>query len=375
MRRMRAFIYDRPRWPEFAWDDRALGTPLARLRHKQGRLQGRMESLAPPLRAQAQLAVLTSDIVRTSAIEGELLDPTQVRSSVARKLGLESGGLVKVGRDVEGIVEVMLDATRHFDRPLTRARLFGWQAALFPTGRSGLRRIAVGRWRPASAGPMQVVSGPVGREKVHFEAPEASQVPSEMKRYLEWFNAPASADPVLHAAVAHLWFVTVHPFEDGNGRIGRAIADMALARAEGTSERFYSMSTQIDHERQEYYRQLERTQRGGLDITGWMEWFLACLERAVDGSDRTLSGVLEKARLWQQINRRPVNDRQQRVINRMLGPFEGPLTTSKYAKLAKCSSDTALRDIQELLERRILVQNPGGGRSTSYRLGEAERVR
>jgi len=333
-----------------------------------------MEAFGFDLRAEASLTVLTSDVVNSSAIEGEVLNREEVRSSIARRLGLDVAGLPKPGRDVEGVVEMMLDATQNFEAPLTKERLFNWHAALFPTGRSGMGRITVGGWRPNEAGAMQVVSGPIGREKVHFEAPAAERLDSEMTALLGWFNAAPPLDPVLKAAVAHFWFVTIHPFEDGNGRIARAIADMALARADGTKERFYSMSAQIEVERKDYYRQLEAAQRGDLDITSWLTWFLGCLGRALEGAEQVLASVLYKAKLWQRINRRPVNDRQRLVINRMLDGFQGFLTTSKYAKLAKCSPDTALRDIRELLERRVLVQNPGGGRSTSYRLADPEMV-
>jgi len=368
------YIYERPAWPKLTWDSDALASPLAAVRHKQGRLLGRMEALGFDLRAEASLTVLTSDVVKSSAIEGAVLNPEEVRSSIARRLGLDVAGLPKAGRDVEGVVEMMLDATRNYEKPLTKKRLFDWHASLFPTGRSGMRKIKVGAWRGKEDGPMQVVSGPYGRERVHFEAPEAERLNSEMSGFIKWFNAPASVDPVLKAALAHFWFVTIHPFEDGNGRIARAIADMALARADGTKDRFYSMSSQIEAERKDYYLELERAQRGKLDITPWLDWFLGCLGRALDGAEAALSVVLNKAKLWQRVNRRPVNDRQRLVINRLLNGFKGFLTTSKYAKLAKCSTDTALRDIQELLARRILVQNPGGGRSTSYRLADPDEV-
>jgi len=369
------YIHRKPGWPEFAWDHDVLAAPLALVRHRQGLLLGKMESLGFDLRAEASLTTLTSDVVKSSAIEGEALNPEEVRSSIARRLGLDAAGLPKAGRDVEGVVEMMLDATQSFESPLTRERLFGWHAALFPTGRSGVRRIAAGSWRPAEAGAMRVVSGPIGRERVHFEAPEADRIDGEMAAFLRWFNAPPEIDPVLRAGVAHFWFVTIHPFEDGNGRIARAIADLSLARADGTSERFYSMSSRIETERKDYSLRLESAQRAGHDITPWLEWFLNCLDRALDAADETLAAVLYKARLWQRINRRPVNERQRLVINRMLDGFDGFLTTSKYAKLAKCSTDTALRDIRELLQRSIIVQNPGGGRSTSYRLADAEIVR
>jgi Fic family protein len=334
-----------------------------------------MEALGFDLQVTASLSVLTSEVVKSSAIEGEVLDPQEVRSSIARRLGLDEAGLPKAGRDVEGVVEMTLDATRNYESPLTAERLFDWHAALFPTGRSGMTRITVGAWRPGGSGPMQAVSGPLGRQRVHFEAPEPERLPSEMVRFLDWFNAPAPLDPVLRAGLAHFWFVTIHPFEDGNGRIARAIADLALARADGTKERFYSMSAQIEAERKEYYFQLEAAQRGELDITRWLAWFLACLGRAIEGAEGTLAAVLHKAEMWRRINRDPVNERQRLVINRLLDGFQGYLTSSKYAKLAKCSADTALRDIRELVDRGILIQNPGGGRSTSYRLAAPEEVR
>lgn len=370
-----AYIHEQPGWPDFHWDSETLAAPLASVRHKQGRLLGKMEALGFDLRSEASLSVLTSDVVKSSAIEGEALDPEEVRSSIARRLGLDVGGLPKASRNVEGIVEMMLDATQSYAEDLTQERLFAWHASLFPTGRSGMSRIAVGQWRPHEAGAMQVVSGPIGRETVHFEAPTADKLEAEMTSFLCWFNTQPTTDPVLKAGLAHFWFVTIHPFEDGNGRIARAIADMALASADGTKERFYSMSSQIEVERKEYYRQLEFAQRGDLDVTRWLSWFLDCLDRALDGAEQTLSGVLNKARVWEQINRQPVNERQRNVINRMLNGFEGFLTTSKYAKLAKCSPDTALRDIQELVQRGIILQNPGRGRSTSYRLGGPDDIR
>jgi Fic family protein len=362
------FIHRKRGWPALTWESGAIEAALAALRHRQGRLLGRMESLGFELRSEASLQILTSDVVKSSAIEGEILNPTEVRSSIARRLGLDVGGLSKSGRDVEGIVELMLDATQRFDQPLSAERMWSWHAALFPTGRSGLRRIAVGRWRPKEAGAMQVVSGPIGRERVHFEAPDAERLPEEMRAFIEWFNGVGAIDPVLKAGLAHFWFVTIHPFEDGNGRIARALADMLLARADGTKDRFYSMSSQIEEEREGYYVALEIAQRGGLDITSWLVWFLGCLDRAIGRADHTLAGVLAKAALWQQISRHPINERQRMVINRVLDGFEGSLTTSKYAKLAKCSSDTALRDIRELIDLGVLVQGESGGRSTSYRI-------
>jgi Fic family protein len=370
-----AYIHERPGWPKLTWDTEALMGALAAVRHKQGRHLGKMEALGFDLRAEASLATLTDEVVKSSAIEGEHLNSEEVRSSIARRLGLDVAGLPRPSREVEGVVEMMLDATRNCDAPLTEERLFGWHAALFPTGRSGMHRITVGAWRTGDAGPMQVVSGPMGRERVHFQAPDAKRLKTEMKQFLAWFNGPPDVDPVLKAGVAHLWFVTIHPFDDGNGRIARAIADMALSQADETKDRFYSMSSGMERERKEYYRELESAQRGDLDITRWLAWFLGCLDRSIEDADRTLGSVLNKAKLWQRINRSPVNERQRRVINRMLDDFQGHLTTSKYAKLSKCSSDTALRDIRELVDGRIFVKNPGRGRSTSYRLAEPDEVR
>lgn len=367
------WIHEHQNWPTFTWDAEALVSKLADLRHRQGRLLGRMEGLGFELKRDANLSALTDDVVKSSAIEGENLDPEEVRSSIARRLGMDVAGLVPASRDVEGIVEMMLDATQQFSKPLTKSRLFDWHGALFPTGRSGMRRIAVGGWRNMDAGPMQVVSGPVGKQKVHFEAPGADRLEDEMEAFLEWFDNGDDIDPVIKAGVAHLWFVTIHPFEDGNGRIARAIGDMALARAEGAPERFYSLSSQIEAEREHYYDQLEKQQRSAPDITDWLSWFLDCFGNAIADAETTLGKVLFKARLWDAINQRPVNERQRLIINRMLeDDFEGFMNTSKYAKLTKCSNDTALRDIQALKERGILIQNPGGGRSTSYRLPDRD---
>jgi Fic family protein len=327
-----------------------------------------MEGLRFQLRAEAVLASLTEEVLKSSEIEGEVLDRDQVRSSIARRLGLDIGALEPIDRNVEGVVEMMLDATQKFGEPLTEDRLFGWHAALFPTGRSGMSRITVGGWRSGEAGPMQVVSGPIGRERVHFQAPDASRLKTEMKAFLKWFNAGESIDPVLKAAVAHLWFATIHPFDDGNGRIARAIADMSLARSEGSPRRFYSMSTQIRAERKSYYDILEATEKGGLDITAWLTWFLACLDHAFDGAETILGAVLTKARFWGMHSNQNLNERQRAVINRLLDGFEGNLTSSKWASLTKASQDTALRDISELLDLRILVKAPGRGRSTSYAL-------
>jgi Fic family protein len=368
------YIHQRPDWPNLTWDAAKLTPALAAVRHKQGRLLGRMEGLGFELRQEASLTTLISDVVKSSAIEGENLDPIEVRSSIAQRLGLDVGGLPPASRDVDAVVEMMLDATQRFEVPLTAERLFGWHAALFPTGRSGTHKITVGAWRTGESGPMQVVSGPIGKEKVHFEAPEAARLKSEMKKFLNWFESTAEIDPVIRAGVAHLWFVTIHPFEDGNGRIARAIADMALARSDGSKDRFYSMSSEIEREKKRYYLELESQQKSDTNITPWLTWFLACLERALDAAEQSLGAVLLKARVWERINHRPVNARQRAVINRMLGGFEGVLSTSKYAKFAKCSNDTALRDIQELLDRSILVRNEGGGRSTSYRLNDPDKI-
>ena len=362
------YIHRRPDWPDFRWDDTALSEPLGATRHNQGQLLGRMRAQGFELQLDATLAALTSDVVMSSAIEGDRLDPDEVRSSIANHLGLDAAGLPQPGRHVEGVVEMTLDATRNFGDPLTVQRLCGWHAALFPTGFSNVTKITVGDWRLPSVGPMLVVSGRVGGERVHFEAPDADRIPDDMTRFIEWFNGSAPIDPVLKAGIAHLWFVTIHPFEDGNGRIARAIGDMALARADHSSERYYSLSAQIASERKAYYEVLERTQRGDLDITTWLLWFIGCLDRAIDNAGELLSATLFKARLWNHLNKDGVNERQRKVINRLLNNFKGDLTTKKYTKIAKCSPDTALRDITDLINRGVLIRNDAGGRSTSYRL-------
>jgi Fic family protein len=365
---MAGYIHTQEHWPQFSWNRESLSGRLASVRHEQGRLLGRMEALGFKLRQEAVLRTLTEDVLKSSEIEGEKLDAEQVRSSIARRLGMDIGGLKAVDRNVEGVVEMMLDATRHYDQPLTSERLFAWHASLFPTGRSGMRRIRVGAWRDEDGDPMQVVSGPMGKERVHFEAPAAKRLDPEMGTFLDWFNGNTEGDWVVKAGLAHLWFVTIHPFEDGNGRIARAIADLALARSEQSSQRFYSMSAQIRQERADYYDVLERTQKATMDITPWMDWFLQCLGRAIDGAEATLGTVLSKARFWETFGDSLLNERQRLVVNRLLDGFEGKLTTMKYGKLAKCSHDTALRDIATLVERGILVRNPEGGRSTSYSL-------
>jgi Fic family protein len=362
------YIHRLHNWPHVDWSRERLAQPLADVRYRQGRMIGHMEALGFELRQEAVLRTLSEDVIKSNEIEGEKLDAGQVRSSIARRLGIEIGALKPADRAVEGVVEMMLDATRHYDRPLTAERLFGWHASLFPNGRSGLVRITAGAWRDDRNGPMRVVSGPIGKEHAHFEAPQATRLRREMRAFLGWFNAPAAVDPVLKAAQAHFWFVTIHPFDDGNGRLARAIADMSLARSENSPQRFYSMSAQIQQERAAYYDVLERTQKGGLDITPWMDWFLACLGRAIDGAQTTLAAVLSKARFWESIAGVAINERQRLVLNRLLNGFEGKLTTSKYAKLVKCSQDTALRDILPLVERGILVRGTERGRSTGYSL-------
>jgi len=368
---MPTYIHDLKDWPSFRWGREQLTEQLAAVSRHQGRLLGRMEGLGFKLRAEANLQTLTEEVVKSSEIEGEILDRNQVRSSIARRLGMDVGALTPAERNVEGVVEMILDAVQKHDAPLSEERLFGWHAALFPTGRSGMNKITVGAWRGDQSGPMQVVSGAIGRERVHYEAPAAERVDQEMRTFLDWFNNKA-LDPVLKAGVAHLWFVTIHPFDDGNGRIARAITDLELARSEKTDQRFYSMSAQIRQERAAYYDILEATQKGDLDITAWLEWFLGCLDCAFDGAEATLESVLRKARFWETHAGVTMNDRQRLVVNRLLDGLEGKLTSSKWAKLAKCSQDTASRDIDDLTRRGILKKNAAGGRSTSYSLSEID---
>jgi len=368
------YIHELNNWPAFTWGHEKIASVLGSIRNRQGRLIGRMEALGFSLRSEAILETLTLDVIKSSEIEGEILKTDQVRSSIARKLGLEIGGLVHSDRHVDGVVEMMLDATQNFNKPLTKDRILGWHASLFPAGRSGMHKITVGAWRDDSHGPMRVVSGSLGHERVHFEAPAAGRLNGEMKTFLSWFNASKNLDPVLKAAIAHLWFVTIHPFDDGNGRIARATADMQLARADGSRERFYSMSVQILKERTAYYNILEKTQKttnvskDGIDITSWLEWFLTCLDRSLDTTETTLSGVFKKARFWESQASGSINERQTLMINKLFEEFQGKLTSSKWAKLTKCSQDTALRDILDLIEKGILVKDPAGGRSTSYSL-------
>jgi len=365
------YIHELAEWPDFRWDKAHLAELLALVRHRQGLLIGHMGALGFNLRQEAVLEILATDVTKSSEIEGEKLDTEQVRSSIAHRLGMDVSGLKPADRNVEGVVEMMLDATRNYDQPLNPERLFGWHAALFPVGRSGIRKITVGAWRDDAEGPMQVVSGPIGKERVHFEGPRAPLLEKEMTAFLDWFNANTDQDPVMKAGLAHLWFVSIHPFDDGNGRIARAIADMALARSESSSQRFYSTSAQIREERDAYYEILEQTQKADMDVTPWMEWFLGCLGRAIDGAQTVLSAVLAKAGFWERAQLVSINDRQRLVLNRLLDGFEGKLTTTKYAKLTKSSPDTALRDITSLLDAGLLVRSSEGGRSTSYAIAPA----
>ncbi|MBA3067908.1 MAG: Fic family protein [Hyphomonas sp.] len=362
------YIHERDQWPNFRWNEAKITKQLASLRLRQGKLIGRMEALGITLRSEAVLRTLTEDVLKTSEIEGEKLDPDQVRSSLACRLGIEIGALTPSDCDVEGVVEMMLDATQNYAKPLDAERLFGWHAALFPTGRSGMSKIVVGNWRDDSDGPMQVVSGPIGRERVHFEAPKAKRLPAEMKAFIYWYNANTDLDAVLKAALAHLWFVTIHPFTDGNGRIARAIADMSLARSEESANRFYSMSAQIKNERNVYYDILEHTQKGDLDITDWLTWFLDCLDHAFVGAETILASVLRRANFWKKHAQTNLNDRQRLMLNKLLNGFEGKLTSSKWAKITKSSQPTAGRDIEQLIALDILRKDEAGGRSTSYSL-------
>ncbi len=367
------YIWQAGDWPAWRYDLAALAGPMAEASRAQGRLMGRLADVGLALRDQASLAALTEDVVKTSEIEGEQLDVESVRSSIARKLGVDIGALAPVDRHVEGMVEMVLDATAGCHAPVTRERLFGWHAGLFPTGYSGLARIRVGAWRDDASGPMQVVSGPIGRQKVHFEAPPADRLEIETSRFLDWVNGASNEPPLLTAGLGHLWFVSLHPFDDGNGRIARAVGDLLLARADGSPQRFYSLSAQIQRERKAYYDILERTQRGSMDVTEWLAWFLDVLHRAVDQAQFTLDVVLARARFWQRWATMPLNERQVKLLDKLLDGFEGKLTTSKWAAIARCSPDTALRDINDLLTRGVLRKSAAGGRSTSYELDDLPR--
>ncbi|QOQ83825.1 MULTISPECIES: Fic family protein [Comamonas] len=366
----KSYIWQANDWPNWRYDLTKLAEPLANVSRAQGLLVGRLADVGMALRDQASLSALTEDVVKTSEIEGEQLNVESVRSSIARRLGVDIGALAPVDRNVEGVVEMVLDATTHCDAPLTAERLFGWHAALFPTGYSGLTRIRVGSWRDDATGSMQVVSGPVHRQRVHYQAPAAEQLAAETSQFLNWANATTIEPSLVKAGLAHLWFVTLHPFDDGNGRIARAVGDLFLARADGSPQRFYSLSAQIQRERKAYYDVLEATQKGSLDVTDWLAWFLGTLQRALDSAQLTLDAVLVKARFWQRWATTPLNERQVKLLNRLLDGFDGKLTSSKWAAIAKCSPDTALRDISELLALGVLKKSASGGRSTSYELND-----
>ena len=366
LRRMAHYVYQQKDWPQFYWDNEVLVLKLSDVRNKQGRLLGKMENLGFDLQNEAMLKTLSADVVHSSQIEGEYYNPEEVRSSVARKLGMEFAGMVHSNRFVDGVAEVTVDATKNADVPLTKERLCAWHAALFPTGKSGMFSITVGDYRKDDKGPMQVVSGAMGLERVHFEAPKAQLLQTEMNKFLNWFNSDVPLDGVLKAAVAHFWFVTLHPFDDGNGRLARAIADMQLAKSENVNQRFYSMSTQLLADRKDYYKQLELAQKGDLDLTAWMVWFLDCLHRTLNNTEHSLSMVLTKAKFWEKHQQTVFNKRQVDMLNKLLDNFNGKLTTSKWAKMQKCSQDTALRDVQDLVEKNVLEKENAGGRSTSY---------
>ena len=366
------WIHQRPNWTNFSYNPAQLSEPLAASYRNQGRLTGTLNSLPEVAQKSATAEVLISDVINTSLIEGEKLDPQEVHSSVARRLGLDSKGLPRPSADVEGIVEITVDANLNYQQPLTQARLLGWHAALFPSGRSGGVEIAAGSWRTDEQGPMVVVSGPMGRESVHYQAPDASLVPAEMAKFLDWFETENSIDQIIKAALAHFWFEVIHPFDDGNGRIGRAIADLALCRAHATPRRFYSLSAQIEADRKNYYRLLEyHSTHGSDDLTEWLSWFVASINQAIATADLTIAGIVRRSRQWQKISQHPINDRQHQVLNRILADdFEGHLSTLKYRKLAKCAQATALRDINDLLSKGILVRNPGKGKKASYWLAD-----
>lgn len=363
------YIHELTDWPRFRWDHASLAADLASVHRLQGQLVGRMETLGFDVREESALQALTEEVVKSSEIEGENLDPEQVRSSIARRLGMDAAGMVPADRNVEGVVEMMIDATQNYKEPLTEELLFGWHSALFPTGRSGMKKITVGNWRDDAHGPMQVVSGPVGRETIHFEAPAADRLPKEMNEFLNWFEGKEQTDPLIAAAIAHLWFVTIHPFDDGNGRMARAVADLSLARSDESSQRFYSMSSRIRAERAKYYAALEATQKGDLDITLWLKWFLNCMEGALNQAEETLRSVIDKAHFWQIIKDIPINERQRKVLNRLLDGFEGKLNLSRWASITHTSKATAGRDLEDLVQKGILVL-VGAGRSTTYELAD-----
>lgn len=363
-----SYIHQHKSWPNFTWDNEQLLHLLGEVRNMQGKIIGKMESLGFELKEEASLDTLTLDVIKSTEIEGEFLNADQVRSSIARRLGMVIRGSVESDRNVDGMVDMMLDATQNCYQKLNAERLFGWYSALFPSGRSGMYKIIVADWRNDSTGPMQVVSGPMGREKVHFQAPDSSLLEKEMLLFINWFNSENRIDSVLKAAIAHLWFITIHPFDDGNGRIARALTDMLLARSDKSSQRFYSMSAQIRLEREKYYDILEKTQKGNLDITDWLTWFLNCLMNALNATEAVLQKVLMKSDFWKKHAKTIINERQKLMLNKILDGLEGKLTSSKWAKITKSSSDTALRDIQDLIGKDILQKDEAGGRSTSYLL-------
>ena len=362
---MAKYIYEYQNWSDFSWHDKAINVVFGEVRLLQGKIIGQMNALGFSDKKEATLTALTLDVVKSSEIEGELLNYDQVRSSIARRLGINTAGLVPSSRHIEGVVEMMLDATQRYNLPLTEKRLFGWHAALFPTGYSGPYSIEVGRYR---TGKMQIVSGAMGKEKVHYEAVKPELVKTEMDKFLDWFNSEKYLDPVLKAAIAHFWFIIVHPFDDGNGRIVRAITDMLLARAEGSGERFYSMSSQILAERKIYYEVLQKVQHSSGDITEWIDWFLHCLKNAMLSTESTTQKILKKAEFWKLHEHTPINERQRLMLNKLFDHFEGKLQTSKWAKIVKTSTDTALRDIKDLVEKGILKQTDAGGRNANYEL-------
>jgi len=362
---MAKYIHECENWTDFSWQDKVINAIFGEVRLMQGKIIGQMNALGFSAKVEATLTALTLDVVKSSEIEGELLNYDQVRSSIARRLGINTAGLVSSSRHIEGIVEMMLDATQRYSLPLTEKRLFGWHAALFPTGYSGPYLIEVGRYR---TGAMQVVSGAMGKEKVHYEAVMPELVKIEMEKFLDWFNNENSLDPVLKAAIAHFWFIIIHPFDDGNGRIGRAITDMLLASAEGSGERFYSMSSQILAERKQYYKILQKVQHSSGDITEWIEWFLHCLKNAMLTTESTTQKILRKTEFWKLYEYTPINERQRIMLNKLFDDFEGKLQTSKWAKIVKTSTDTALRDIKDLVEKGILKQTDEGGRNANYEL-------
>ncbi len=362
------YIHQSLDWPNFNWDIKVLLTSLVKVRNLQGKLIGKMEAIGFSLREEAMLDTMTIDVIKSNEIEGEILDTKQVRSSIARKLGMDISGLIPSNRNVDGVVEMILDATQNYNVPLTKERICSWHAELFPSGRSGIHRITTADWRKDEKGPMQVVSGPIGKEKVHFQAPPAKIIDNEMTDFIDWYNNDNDTELVIKSGIAHFWFITIHPFNDGNGRIARAIEDMQIARTDKTNQRFYSISAQIERQKKEYYEILEKTQKGSLDITNWLEWYLKCLIGALEATEVILAKVLTKAKFWETHALTIINKRQKVMIKKLLDDFYGKLSTSKWAKITKCSQDTALRDIQDLIDKEILIKEPGGGRSTSYKL-------